>query len=202
MANQTLTKLHIGCFDHVLPGWINTDITPRVFLSRVPCLAWLLFKIGLLPQQRYSQHRQGVFRNVRYMNVARRFPYADGAIDYVYSSHMLEHLYPAQAVFCLSEIYRVLNTGGVNRIAVPDLDKTVASYNRQSPDQFLKSIFEVKQKNQKNQHHWHYNEISLTRILREVGFHEVYRCQFQQGHCADVTLVDMRPQSLFMEAVK
>ena len=63
-------------------------------------------------------------------------------------------------------------------------------------------IFEAKQKRDKNKHHWHYNEMSLARVLNEVGFHEVNRCQFRQGRCADVALIDNRPESLFMEAIK
>jgi predicted SAM-dependent methyltransferase len=115
---------------------------------------------------------------------------------------LLEHLYPAQAVFCLSEIHRVLKETGLVRIAVPDLDRVVADYNSQHPEEFLEGIFEAEQKRDKNRHHWHYNEVSLAQALTKVGFREVYRCQFRQGCCADVALIDNRPESLFMEAVK
>jgi SAM-dependent methyltransferase len=197
-----LKKLHLGCFDQVLPGWINTDVTPHIFVSRIPGLALILFKVGLLPQQRYEQHRQRVFRAVRYLDVTKRFPYADGTFDYVYSSHLLEHLYHQRAIFCVNEIYRILKKGGIVRIAVPDLDRIIASYDSRYPEKFLESIFEAKQKRDKNKHHWHYTEISLAKLLNEAGFCEVYRCEFRQGRCVDVTLIDNRPESLFMEAVK
>ena len=31
--HESRRKLHLGCFDQVLSGWINTDITPHIFLS-------------------------------------------------------------------------------------------------------------------------------------------------------------------------
>ena len=201
MSDSSL-KLHLGCFDQVLPDWINTDISPHIFVSRIPGLAFVLFKAGFLSRQRYRQHKEGVFRAIRYLDVTKRFPYADGMFDYVYSSHLLEHLHPHQAIFCLSEIHRVLKERGLVRIAVPDLDRIVADYDTQHPEEFLERIFEAKQKRDKNKHHWHYNEVSLAQALSEVGFREVYRRQFQQGRCADVVLIDNRPESLFIEAVK
>ena len=100
-------KLHLGCFDRVFPGWINTDITSHILLSRFPGAALLLFKVGLLSKLRYQQHRQGVFRAVHYLNVTKKFPYTDGIDCYVFGGHLPEHIYHRQALFCLSEIHRV-----------------------------------------------------------------------------------------------
>lgn len=195
-------KLHLGCFDQVIPGWINTDITPHIFVARVPGLAWLLYRLGRITRQRYEQHRSGLFRNVFYLDVTKRFPYPDNTFHFVYTSHLLEHLLPLQARFCVSEVYRVLKSGGVVRIAVPDLDQIIASYDPKNPEPFLEAFFEASQKIPKNQHHWHYNAISLRRLLENAGFREIYRCEFRQGRCVDVAILDTRPKSLFMEAVK
>ena len=200
--NNNFKKLHLGAFDQVNPGWINTDITPHVFVSKIPGLAFLLFKAGLISQQRYEQHKNGVFQNINYLNVTKQFPYTDNAFDYVFSSHLFEHLYPTDAIFCLKEVYRVLKVGGVLRISVPDLDKIIASYDPTRTDEFLEAIFESKRKRDKNKHHWHFNERSLSTILKVISFREVYRCEFKQGRCADVALIDNRPDSLFIEAVK
>ena len=200
--DKVFRKLHLGCFDQVYFGWVNTDITPHIFLSRIPGIAFLLFKIGILESQRYEQYKQGVFNAVKYLNVTKRFPYADATFDYIFSSHLLEHLYPYQTIFCLKETFRVLKKGGVVRIGVPDLDKIVQNYDSTYPEKFLETIFESKQKYKKNKHHWHYNEISLTKLLKEAGFSKIYCCQFREGQCADVALIDNRPESLFMEAIK
>jgi SAM-dependent methyltransferase len=195
-------KLNLGCFDQVLPGWLNTDITPHIYVSRVPGLAALLFRAGLLSRERYEQHRRGLFRQVQYLDVTRSFPYADATFDFAYSSHLLEHLPPQDALFCLSEIHRLLCPGGIVRISVPDLDRLIADYDRQRPEDFLDHIFESKQKRDKNRHHWHYNEISLGRLLAQAGFTNICRRGFQEGRCEDAVLLDNRPDSLFMEAEK
>lgn len=197
-----IRKLHLGCFDQVVPGWLNTDITPHIFVARVPGLAWLLYRVGRMSRERYEQHRSGLFRNVHYLDVRKRFPYPDNTFHFVYTSHLLEHLVPAHTEFCVSEIYRVLRPGGIVRIAVPDLDQIVASYDPQNPVPWLDSFFEAGQKNPKNRHHWHYNEVSMRRLLEKVGFQEICRCEFRQGRCADIAILDRRPESLFMEAVK
>jgi predicted SAM-dependent methyltransferase len=150
-------------------------LPPHIFISRIPGLAFILFKIGFLSNQRYEQHQQGVFRTIRYLNVAKRFPYADATFDYIFSSHLFEHLYRNQAIFCLNETFRILKKGGVMRIAVPDLDRIVKYYDPQHSEDFLEAVFEAKQKHDKNKHHWHYNEISLTKLLKETGFSKIYR---------------------------
>ena len=68
--NAHLLKLHLGCFDQVLNGWINTDITPHIFLSKIPGIAFLFLKIGVLSEQRYEQYNQGMFHDIRYQNLA------------------------------------------------------------------------------------------------------------------------------------
>ena len=200
--DRVFRKLHLGCFDQVYYGWVNTDVTPHIFMSRIPGLPLILFKIGFLSRQRYKQYKQGIFHSIRYLNVTKRFPYDDATFDYVFSSHLLEHLYYYQAIFCLSETFRVLKKGGVVRIGVPDLDKIVQNYDSKYPENFLEAIFESKQKYNKNKHHWYYNETSLTKLLEKTGFSKTYRCEFREGNCADVTLIDNRPESLFMEAIK
>jgi hypothetical protein len=78
----------------------------------------------------------------------------------------------------------------------------VATYDSNHPEDFLESIFEAKQKGDKNRHHWHYNATSLIKLLSETGFSEIYRCEFKSGRCEDVDYLDNRPDSLFMEAIK
>ena len=195
-------KVHLGCFDQQIPGWINTDITPHIFVSRIPALPFLLHKAGLLSHERYQQHKNDVFRNVFYLNATAKFPFEKCTVDYVFCSHFLEHLYPVGAQFCIAEVFRILKQGGIFRVAVPDLDAIIMKYNPTKSDEFCQGFFEAKQKRDKNQHHWHYNEIALSRILREAGFRKVYRCEFQQGNCVDVEIIDNRSESLFMEAEK
>jgi predicted SAM-dependent methyltransferase len=49
--------------------------------------------------------------------------FADGSVDEIYASHILEHLgYQAHLPRALRELWRVLKPGGVARISVPDFE--------------------------------------------------------------------------------
>jgi SAM-dependent methyltransferase len=197
-------KLQLGSFDHAPAGWLNTDITPHLLVARVPGLPWLLHKLGALSDERYGSHRSGAFRAVRYLDLSRPFRFEDDTFEAVLATHVLEHLHPDVAERCLREVHRVLNPGGILRVAVPDLDAMIAEYDPNDPDAFLWGIYQGRGARAKRsaRHWWHYNETSLAAVLREVGFHDVERRGFREGRLPDVERVDTRPGSLFVEAVK
>jgi predicted SAM-dependent methyltransferase len=55
-------------------------------------------------------------------------PYPDSSIDVVYNSAMLEHLKKCDAESFVRECHRVLKTGGILRIGVPDLECICRNY--------------------------------------------------------------------------
>jgi SAM-dependent methyltransferase len=196
-------RLHLGCFDKPVDGWVNTDVTPHLWIARVPGLAAALRAGGRMSQERAEQHRRGIFRRVRFLDVGKRFPFADNSFEAIFTSHMLEHLFPDQGRNCVSEALRVLAPGGVLRIAVPDLDLMIANYRPEQADEWAEGLFQVRdQSSSKNQHHWMYNETSLRALLLGVGFKKVVRASYRQGACPDVEILDNRPESLFVEAFK
>jgi SAM-dependent methyltransferase len=196
-------KLHLGAFHNIYPGWVNTDITPHITIARLPGLWRLLEAAGLLDQWRANLYRTGAFRQLRRLDVRRRFPFDDGIVEAVHISHMLSNLDRKDAEHCLSECFRVLKPGGVLRISTVDLDAAVASYDPAEADEFMNLIFDLDASvRAKNRHWWHYNEQSLGDRLRRAGFGEVCRCEFQKGRCPDVEMIDSRPSSLFLEAIR
>jgi SAM-dependent methyltransferase len=195
-------KLHLGCFDQPLAGWVNTDITPHIWVSRIPFAAKLLHSAGRIASKRLAQHQAGIFRQIQYLNLSKRFPYPSNFFGAVFTSHVLEHLYPAAAIHCLVECLRVLRPDGVLRIAVPDLDRMVREYDSADPESFLQEVFQYGVGADKNSHHWHYNYTNLRSRLLGLGFYRVERCDFRVGACPDVQTIDSRPTSLFVEALK
>jgi SAM-dependent methyltransferase len=133
-------KLHLGAFNQVHEGWVNTDITPHLLVARVPALPFLLHRAGLIDARRYAAHRDGTFRSLRYLDLSRRFRFPDGYFECAFASHVLEHLHPDVAEACLREVHRVLAPGGIVRVSVPDLDRIVADYDPADPDAFLWGI--------------------------------------------------------------
>lgn len=136
------------------------------------------------------------------LDVTKRFPYRDGEFEAVYSSHVLEHIPPADAARCMREVYRVLAPGGVARIAVPDLDLRIRSYDPEKADEWFERLLETRQTRSKNRHHWMYNEVSLRKLFRDAGFSEIHRCEYRVGRCPDVEIMDHRPGSLILEGIK
>ena len=199
---STVMRLQLGCFNRPVEGWLNTDITPHILVARVPFLAAVLYRLKLLTRERYGEHQRGVFRGLRFMDVTKGFPFKSNTFEAAFSSHVLEHLYPAQARFCLREVHRVLRPHGILRLAVPDLDRCVRQYNSDDPDAFCSVMYESARPGDKNRHHWMYNETSSRKLLEEVGFCEVTRQSYGAGECPDVQKIDNRPDSLFMEAKK
>ena len=199
---KTPTRLHFGCFNCPLDGWINTDVTPHIFLSRIPGAAWFLHKAGKIPDKRHDEHRQGVFKKIRYLNVTKNWPYAEGFLDAIYSSHVVEHLPLRGAERCFAESLRCLRPDGILRIAVPDLDTLIRDYDPAHALNWAIHFFEAKEQHEKNMHHFMYNFESIKTLLLKTGFSDVVRCEYRQGRCPDVEKLDNRPASLFIEAFK
>lgn len=196
-------KLHLGCFDQPLEGWHNTDITPHIRISRVPLAASLLAMLGKMPPERLQQHRDGVFRKMHRLDVARRFPYADNSVECAFSSHMIEHLRPVVARHMLQELQRVIRPGGICRIVAPSLEWALSMYSEEHPDECLHGIFQEDEDNVKNRHQWMYTNSSLCRLLEEVGFTAVRACGFREGDLPDLERIDNRPEnSIYVEGRK
>lgn len=69
-----------------------------------------------------------VSKDVKRVNILQGLPFEDESIDFIYSSHFLEHLTPEQAVFVLRVCKRVLKSGGILRLVVPDLENICKEY--------------------------------------------------------------------------
>ena len=69
-----------------------------------------------------------VSAGVRRLDARRPLPFADGTVDAVYHSHVLEHLTSEEAELFLRECFRVLRPGGVVRVVVPDLAGIARAY--------------------------------------------------------------------------
>lgn len=197
-----MSRLHFGCFNYPQDGWINTDVTPHLWIARVPGLAWTIHKLGKMSDDRMAEHKRGIFRRVRYLNVTKSWPYPANSLDAVYSSHVLEHLPLHGAKKCLAEAYRCIEPGGGIRISVPDLDAHIREYDPAKSMDWAINFFEADQKSEKNMHHFMYNFQNLGGLLKTAGFTVVTRHEYRQGKCPDVDKLDNRPESLFVEAIK
>jgi len=203
-----MKAINLGCGLVVAPGWINIDNSPNARLSKYPALRWALWKVGALSEGHYNIKWPA---SIEIHDLTRKLPYPDHHIDYVYTSHFIEHLERSEAEQLLREVFRVLKPCGIVRIVVPDLAIGVRQYveaigsNPEDADaapRFL-SWLQLGTSRTRSPHRWMYDAPSLKRILKAVGFDDIAACEYRQGRVPDCEILDSRPEdSLHIEAAK
>lgn len=208
-------RLNLGCGLRAPEGWVNIDRSPSILLDRIPGAKTLFLRTKVLtPEQAVVWPR-----NIRMINVRKGLPYRTGTVETVYSSHMLEHIYFAEAQRLLREIRRVLQPGGILRLALPDVDRWVSDlyegtppleypnagqefiyrlhdypWDRPSLRQRIKGVFG------RAPHYWQPTRSVVKWMLAEAGFSQVTEPAFQMGRCPDLVAVEHRGDSMFIEA--
>lgn len=117
MSSTKEVKVNIGCGPHGLSGWTNLDWGVLPFLSKLPWLCRTLVFLHLLPEM-YCRPWPS---NPRLWDCRKRLPFRNGSVDFIYTSHFIEHLPRYQTLQLLTECKRALRPSGVLRISVPDV---------------------------------------------------------------------------------
>ena len=200
--------INLGCGLSIAPGWINVDNSPNAQLSKYPLLRWTLWKLGILSDQHYAVKWPN---SIKIHDLKKRLPYPDSSIDYVYTSHFLEHLALADAQRLIREVFRILKPRGVVRVVVPDLAFGARQYmaaleadpnDAKAAHDFLNWL-QLSRPGVRDPHLWMYDAPSLTAMLSGAGFTNVTVCQFKQGRVPDCETLDNRPEdSIHLEAEK
>ena len=228
MSNAKVLKVNIGTGPHGKPDWINLDWGVLPLLSKLRWLRRLLIGLRLLP----ASYETDWPSQPRLRDCRKGLPFADGSIDFLYTSHFLEHLPRWQATKLLRDCWRILRPDGVLRISVPDLRLLAEKYVQrdqqyyaqvQPPnvdaawtiaDSFGAGFYghdtwtqpswtaRLREKFIRG-HLWMYDFESLSRLLTAAGFKEVIRCEAGVGRVPDLDFLDIhREQSLYVEAVR
>lgn len=219
--------LHIGCGLIAPEGWINCDASWNARLAKVPGLRLLLANVGLISRGAAEVPWP---RNIQVWDVRRGLPHKDNSVSGIYTSHFLEHLSGKEAPAFLRESHRALVPGGVIRLVVPGLEVMGRRYcerEAQAPPgdpapakEFLESlgVFRSDQRakapwplriyrrlNPLDLHQWLYDETSLRKCLRDVGFTDICRRGYLESrlpHVAEVEREERFNDALCLEAVK
>lgn len=133
---------------------------------------------------------------------------------------MVEHLSISAALRLLMRCHRALDAEGFIRLAVPDLEEEARTYldHRATGDvaaatRFLERLHFVHQPSGPmlhrlasrafhRQHEWMYDVDTLSDLLHRAGFQRIIRRAFRQGQTPDLSIIEQRPDSLFVEAFK
>ena len=102
-----IDKLHVGCGDVLLKGWLNIKLEKREVYGRLKNIdgAYLLN-----------------------YNLLKPWPLADGSVSLIAGSHFIEHLDLNHGIKFLNEAFRVMKKGGVIRLSCPDMELYARNY--------------------------------------------------------------------------
>jgi len=200
--------INLGCGLSIAPGWINIDNSPNARLSKYPLLKRTLWKLGVLSNYHYSVPWS---RSIEVRDLTKPLLYADSSIDFVYTSHLLEHLSRDDARKLIEEAFRVLKPRGLVRLVVPDLAvgarDYVAALQSNPNDAKAAPVFlnwlQLSRTGARDPHLWMYDAPSLAATLSECGFVNPAVCEYRRGRVPDCEILDNRPEdSLHLEAEK
>ena len=175
-------KLHLGCGTVRLDGWVNIDLASRAReLEAPPDLSW---------------------------DVRRTLPFPDGAARLIYHEHLMEHLSIDEGIRCLRDWLRVLEPGGVLRVATPDLEYLVERYRGAWRDQawlaqpeyaFIGTRAEMMNVAFRWwDHRYLYDGEELERRMRDAGFGPVRRCPFRASGVPELAALETRADSMLI----
>lgn len=169
-----------GCGLSAPKGWRNFDSSPTLRLQKMPFIGKIL-----------TRGRVKFPDNVEFGDVAAGLPIDDASVDFLYCSHVLEHLSLYEFRLAVNESFRILKSGGVFRGVLPDLEYYVKVYGEaRSPDAapcFMRETMLGEERRRRgvgalatalfgnSQHRWMWDFSSLEAEFEQVGFVGVRR---------------------------
>ena len=216
--NPQAIRLNIGCGATPTSGWKNYDNSHSIKLAKSPLKTFILRSLGLLSSEQMKFISMVKTANIFFANASCKIPEAEGSVEVIYSSHMLEHLDRDAAARFLREALRVLAPGGTIRLAVPNISYHIDNYlMHRDADRFIEDTFLTRSAPKNlvetlkylffgDRHHlWMYDGPSLCKFLHAAGFTDAKEMPAGSTRIAEPGSLDLReraPESVFVEAIK
>jgi SAM-dependent methyltransferase len=208
-----MKKINLGSGPLCLPDWDNIDNSFNAKLSKHPLLKNTLHSLKILPDQYYKNPWPTYILT---LDIRNPLPFPSNSVDYIYTSHTLEHVEHYESKQILQECYRILKPQGIIRIVLPDLEKMMKEY-LSSPNinTFLNRFYGYERSTQTKKdnpllkrlkhspHQWMYTFPSLQELLQSIHFKDIKELTYATGECVDIKLLDKEePTNLYVEAKK
>jgi predicted SAM-dependent methyltransferase len=180
-----MLKLNLGCGPCTPDNWLNIDYAMGAWLAKIPVVSTINKKLKIINFDWVD--------DIFLCDLRKKFPWENGSVDIVYSSHTLEHLSKNEGKYFLEECHRVLKPQGIIRIVVPDLSVIVEQYlkSEMSADEVLDELGVgydspsdgfLKRKLApfiRFPHKCMYDSPTLLRIMSEIGFEVKSKSAFE-----------------------
>lgn len=171
--------------------------------------------------------QKGNLRILRH-DVTKKIPLPDNTVEFIYASHIVEHLSIEDFYFFINDCYRLLKTDGILRIVCPDLKKWVLAYINRDED-FFKNYYEILKSNYKKpwskvdyhfvnlpadffmssfynwNHKWGFDMESILLHLKLCGFTQVLNTEYRKSLFFDIEKIEPefhKIESLYIEVKK
>ena len=208
-------RLNLGSGPEFIPGFINIDNSMNILLSRFRFFKNILFKFGVINTQHLSSWDKRIVKK----NILK-LKYSENSIDYIYSSHFLEHIYFWDAKKLLQKCHLFLKNDGLLRLALPDYDQFICDYVINKETDPYNAIIELEYALLSHPlerpdfferhlpwnshiHKWHPTASLVIKTLENIGFKNIKIKNFQVGSFPDLNLVENRKDHTFyIEATK
>lgn len=185
-----MKKLHIGCGMTAPHDFENYDASPTLRFEKLPIIGKM-----------YTKNPTRFPENARYGNIVNGLNVEKNSFDFCYCAHVLEHLSKEEFYISVENIYKYLKPGSGFRLIMPDLNQYARQYldeysqgDDSSSINFMnksllgvekernRSIFGILKGGLSNSKHlWLWDDITTKKVLHEIGFDKIQRCEFNQS---------------------
>ncbi len=135
-----LDRIHYGCGDIYMPGWLNVDVRA----------------VGNPPE------------NYMDVNLVTRHPFPDSSFRFGFTQDFIEHIDQVDSITFLAEVFRTFKPGGVLRVSFPGFEHVLcAHFPRPDFDTVLRGKHDAYDL---HRHRHFYSRESLALVARQIGY--------------------------------
>lgn len=203
-------KLNLGCGNQTPEEWINVDYALGAKIFKTPFFSIINSKLKIFDVT--------WDKNIFIHDLRKKFPWSNNSVDFIYSSHTLEHFSKDEGYHFLQECYRILKHKGTIRIIVPNLQEIIAQYleKKLPADEFLNKL-EVSYERPQDKlgkrllapfisfpHKCMYDTEALSRIMSKIGF-ECHAAKPFESNIPNIKIIelpDRTEQAVIVEGQK
>lgn len=188
-------KLNLGCGNDLRTGWLNIDVLP--------------------PSKNFRRKNRADAPLFIAHDFRRGLQLPDASCRYIYSSHLWEHLDIRIGFKLMKECYRILQQGGILRIALPNFERSFTAYLERDSRYFelipASSLIRIPGAEtlidyveyaiyQYGEHQCLYDEDRVCKMLTQAGFSKPHLVEFDPE--VDVNTPLRTRYSFYVEAIR